>query len=139
MREIKFRAWDNDKKTMVYGVEKFYDSLGTFYDGNGKELDIYQDTSLWRFSSFGSLLENKIPIMQYTGIKDKNGREIYDGDILNRGALIHSVRWDRLRNSWNISSESTMITFQIINGALSWDESNIEIIGNIYENKELLK
>ena len=75
MKEIKFRAWvkkdsysgRNDGQTMFYGVENTYDN--TIGQING--------------DSFGELINNdNVELMQFTGLKDKNGKEIYEGDIL---------------------------------------------------------
>jgi uncharacterized phage protein (TIGR01671 family) len=67
MREIKFRAWDEEAQKMSYStIEHFDDMLG------------------FRFEHF----ETDEPIfMQYTGLKDKNGREIYEGDIVEQELL----------------------------------------------------
>jgi len=97
MREIKFRAWNTKEKKMFYLSEKIHLHLG----GLGG----------WTFSDSKNLYAcspNDI-LMEYTGSKDKNGKKIYDGDILTA----------------NYRSGYT---------------KNVDfiIIGNIYENQELL-
>jgi len=100
MREIKFRGWQ-DGQMVVSPISSNY--------------------GLTRF--FGFLYEDA-PIMQFTGLTDKNGREIYEGDVLKGG--VHKswiVRWDGLQAEWNIG-----LTVQ----------HYYEVIGNIHENPELL-
>lgn len=97
MREIKFRAWDKECKFMRYGAE----------------------------NSLLVCLNNPsdFEVMQYTGLHDKNSKEIYEGDILlyPNGEKI-AVIWMGYPASFS-PCEETNIT---------------EVIGNIYENKELL-
>lgn len=70
------------------------------------------------------------PLMQYTGLKDKNGAEIYEGDIIS----VHSSVWDddvknKLREVLDIQKDYSWLNSEAL---------ELEIIGNIYDNPELL-
>jgi len=116
-REIKFRAWDKKLKSWV--STKF--------------------NTEWDSNSWNLIITNKNCILsQYTGLKDKNGVEIYEGDILRWNHMqkgfkpeysYHLVKWDTL--------EATMDNPEWI--GFEGDLECEEIIGNIYQNKELLK
>src|SRR5699024_795685 len=67
MREIKFRAWDTEKNKMVK-----VDTID-FYNGNVNDVDFYNQEIHFGYSTV---------LMQYTGLKDKNGTEIYEGDVV---------------------------------------------------------
>ena len=86
--------------------------------------------------------ENLDTIMQFTGLKDKNGKEIYESDLVRRPAdgfeprEIMKVVWGE--SAWGVEyldgkSAPSLSTWKI------YDNYNLEIIGNIYENPELLK
>lgn len=71
--------------------------------------------------------------MQFTGLKDKNGKEIYEGDIVKiKNGIPYEVRYDSKWLGWQPWRS-------FIEDDEMWFSSNIEIIGNLYENKELLK
>jgi hypothetical protein len=125
MREIKFRAWDGKKMHKVGGI---------VFDG---ERIVEIDSESGDEFTEGMIAWN---VMQYTGLKDKNGREIYEGDIdLCTGA--DGTKWVG-EIKWNDESAN----FELINPTLGFQRAfgksgdAHEVIGNIYENDpELLK
>jgi len=118
-RIIKFRAWDRDYKIM----EKVH-CLTFDFPENG-QTESKNLNSYW-------YKQNNIILMQYTGLKDKNGVEVYEGDI---------VRYAIIEESWKVIWKKYGWCFKLSDG----DEYNIpvtnlvKVIGNIYENPELLK
>lgn len=124
MREIKFRAWDKiEKQILIPCIQNYWLLLSI----NG----ITHQYILGKL--FGA--ENNYDIMQYTGLKDKNGKEIYEGDI---------VKWQHGISPNNDEEGISVINFD--EGCFGLENSyklncllEMEIIGNIYENKELIK
>jgi uncharacterized phage protein (TIGR01671 family) len=125
-REIKFRIWDIENKEMLKVQELDFEP--TFYGGRiAIRLDQYNDY----FDTEDMIL------MQYTGLHDKNGREIYEGDIIkykdSRGKHIEKVIFDKGCFYAGIhNGSSTRVAPKLINTRIS------EVIGNIYDNPELL-
>ena len=125
---LKFRAWDKIKKAMRYDVTGFEHGLDNEMQG------IFLDGNYYNINSEAN-------VMVYTGLKDTNGKEIYEGDILKYECCSCG--------EYHIVDVGTKGNFEVeICGrdydytTLAWSEITdsdcCEIIGNIYENKELL-
>ena len=120
MREIKFRAWDKKKKEM-----RTVTSLN-FYD----EYMWVDETPM----TGERLPIEGTPLMQYTGLKDKNGKEIYEGDVLKTEQPTN--------NRYLVVYDDKEASFRRKLGKDNWyfhKNHKYEVIGNIYENPELIK
>lgn len=109
MRQIKFRAWDKDSKH-VYDL---------------KALPVGE---LQRLNELGD------PVMQFTGLLDKNGKEIYEDDVVEID-LVGKCRVVYLDHSMKFYFQ----TLEDFNGQFVASVDKINLIGNVYENPELLK
>ena len=124
MRDIKFRCWDTENKQMLKVQELDFED--TFYGGR---LSIRTD----QYNDYFDI-EDMI-LMQYTGLKDRNGKEIYEGDIVyimpedERGI----IRWD------NETARYVVIYDNIISDFDNWYGKDLEVIGNEFDNPELLE
>ncbi len=151
-REIKFRAWDKIMKTMKY-PEPYENGEGHCPDSLKGKVNpaVLIDEDGGGKSRISDVLMADIYIpMQYTGLKDKNGKEIYEGDIL--GAKFHPQWVERI--PWKGDPDAICEVFWDLCGLrlkafgkkdsrypdmhdINYKET--EVIGNIYENPELIK
>ena len=134
-REIKFRIWDIENKEMLKVQELDFEP--TFYGGRiAIRPDQYNDY----FDTEDMIL------MQYTGLHDKNGKELYEGDIVkitNKNSkvismkpIIADIEWSEEYLTYTLITTSVKDAFESLKDYL--DEYDIEVIGNIYDNPELL-
>ncbi|MBO8161304.1 MAG: hypothetical protein H0Z24_06665 [Thermosipho sp. (in: Bacteria)] len=141
MRDIKFRAWHKEKRKMFYPIQLEWSKEG--YVGKPKGLYIWRepfDDENVDWVSHGEYIED-CELMQYTGLKDINGKEIYEGDIVKiNNKHIAQVKFSRgmfkfkLNETIYADFEETDILFPF-----EVSENDIEVIGNIYKNPELLE
>ena len=131
MRTIKFRAFGRDGMTVVDGSSDF-----TIEFGNERP-------TIHMFSNGGDYCDSWKPeaIMQYTGLKDKNGVEIYEGDILEE-----STAWGNrdlvqvaLNDDFVYTIKNSIGSKGYLFKAISDIDYSYAVIGNIWENGDLLK
>lgn len=134
MRDIKFRAWDKKEKKWLLGYE--YESLGGFsLFGECMLLGEWSGVLNRFIVEQGERKPEDLVVMQYTGLLDKNGNEIYEGDIVrSTGNLPTEVIWEK--DGW--TTKDCWITYQDEPGRAFSESEDWEVIGNIYENPELL-
>ncbi len=123
-REIKFRAWDNFFKQMYY-----------FDFENNIEV---RSGHLWIVHEEGAVSSKSpsIKIMQYTGLKDRNDKEIYEGDLV---AVADYASWEGLyKVIWDEENSMYMIEDAYGDREKLCEFEEYLVKGNIYENPELL-
>ena len=114
MRELKFRAWiykNSGETSITQRMVYSQGDLEAFFE----QAEMWVDT----------------PIMQFTGLHDKNGKEIYEGDVIRNAHLETGVvEYDTDRYRWDHGQDWGEIEVE-------WD--GIKVIGNIYEDSHLLE
>lgn len=122
----KFRAWTEEGKVMYYDVYPFKD-----------------DTLLLSYDeiAFDEVPASDFILMQYTGLRDKNGREIYEGDVVRYECCFESyveevIYDDKHCNFGTIDKDEKTFSFDAL--ISDFDVDCFEVVGNKYENLELL-
>ncbi len=129
MREIKFRAWVYDHWKCYYRMVHaplVYDDECT---AEWSQVDL--NGALARGGASDYDMEPKSKFMQYTGLRDKNGKEIYEGDVVATCAVLDS------EDKFNCVVRYEGGGF-VANGSLGVNHHLLEVIGNVHENPELL-
>ena len=115
MREIKFRVWYKQSSLMddePFELDKDFDCISGCFD------------------------RDKIELMQYTGLKDKNGVEIYEGDIVKAHNILHGREYELK----HLDCSYALYIDEVVYGWLCFSlVEQLEVIGNIYQNPELFK
>ena len=134
MREIKFRAWNKLSKRIAIVKHVIFDGSES---GIEQAFVHYDNTPL---NDDKWIPKDCLELMQYTGLKDKNGKEIYEGDIVK----IWSARLGT--SNYKIEYHAPSFTLTVITNTRSFPMDidwqfvqEIKVIGNIFENPELLK
>jgi uncharacterized phage protein (TIGR01671 family) len=140
MREIKFRFWDKTNKVILRAESMAFAK-------NDKPCKVCGDNGIDYILVYRG--DDQLEIMQYTGLKDKDGKEVYEGDIILKRCEYNRQTYKcwyeviyedtgfylKLLNSYAVDS------YAVVNAGIivSFPYGDFYVIGNIYENPELLK
>jgi uncharacterized phage protein (TIGR01671 family) len=142
-REIKFRAWDTEEEEMYYSDKEYDDHFFEFVKGKPTLLAVRppEPNSMFSLDPPEPYCDEYSDVMEFTGHKDKNGKEIWEGDIVKychytdcdtnklRVWKIAKIVWGNFR--FKLEPPTAMEALYI--------SKMYEVIGNIYENPELME
>jgi uncharacterized phage protein (TIGR01671 family) len=125
-RELKFRVWDKELK-------KFWNRHKTYYSIYAETTTVTLKEDLQVLLSFSKDFD--VIVQQFIGLRDKKGKEIYEGDIVRRLMIdVSTIHVEFMEVKFFNGYFSHYNGLNIFN-----DSENIEVVGNIFENPELLK
>ena len=125
MREIKFRAWHKEKKIIgeVLGIDILHKEI--FF--SNEDVDCYEHVDF-----------KNIELMQYTELKDKNNKEIYEGDIVKLRSN-HGIGVIKYYDEWGAFVVEYIKPRPLAVLGMNYYKEDIEVLENIYETPELIK
>lgn len=121
---LKFRAWDKETQTML----------------DVSLIDFKKSVLIgehWEFGETNFINFDEIELMQSTGLFDKNGREIFEGDIVRVLDSTYTVFYDNERGSYRLKPHDDRWNVDYMSNFSHG--GNFEVVGNIYKNQEYLK
>lgn len=122
----KFRGWHNELGRMM-SIKNMW-----FQDGSVEELELNDAV----MNDYITAYPDEIELMQSTGLKDKNGKEIFEGDIVLVLDSPYTVFYDNEKGSYRLKPHDDRWNVDYMSNFSHG--GNFEVVGNIYENKEYL-
>lgn len=132
-REILFRG------KHIHAIDSNEHLNGTWVHGYLSDKDYIYDKSLE-----GEFLVDEDTICQYTGLTDKNGKKIFEGDIVRYGEVCGEVKFGLHESNWQIGkyNQGFFVTFPkeyLLRNELGYWRNKIVVVGNVFDNPELLE
>lgn len=132
-REILFRG------KHIHAMDSNEHLNGTWVHGYLSDKDYIYDKSLE-----GEFLVDEDTICQYTGLTDKNGKKIFEGDIVRYGEVCGEVKFGLHESNWQIGkyNQGFFVTFPkeyLLRNELGYWRNKIVVVGNVFDNPELLE
>lgn len=132
-REILFRG------KHIHAMDSNEHLNGTWVHGYLSDKDYIYDKSLE-----GEFLVDEDTICQYTGLTDKNGKKIFEGDIVRYGEVCGEVKFGLHESNWQIGkyNQGFFVTFPkeyLLRNGLGYWRNKIVVVGNVFDNPELLE
>jgi len=146
MREIKFRVWDKKFEKIIYPEFLVENDYGVLVPAYLKDINFHK---IYIEEHEETTSQENIIIMQYIGLKDKNNKEIFEGDIVKRTVIgycetIEEIGFIDFQNGsfvFNSTAKDKFKTslYEDLKPYPSKAMPEYEVVGNVYENPELLK
>jgi uncharacterized phage protein (TIGR01671 family) len=140
-REIKFRAWNGETMHYPIMVGKF----GAFWINAGKNNDGLDENDKASLTPFNTKCSETTKLMQFSGVHDGNGKLMYEGDVVKGGSRTMQIVFKQEAcQFWLIWKDSEGVnryeplTATYRDDADYFSNDSLQVIGNIYENPELL-